>query len=98
MSVAGMPPLEVSRRIDGRLVINDGVTRATRVAKFLPDTTVTVKVIGMIPFAVGGGWLGRMPQRSGSSRDWAFCPGHPGRISANLWKRQNKTAVIHDIP
>ena len=32
MSVAGMPPLEVSRGTDGELVINDGVTgqRASR--------------------------------------------------------------------
>ena len=30
LSVAGMPPLEVSRGTDGELVINDGVTRATR--------------------------------------------------------------------
>jgi hypothetical protein len=44
MSVVGMPPLEVSRGSDGELVINDGVTRATRVAKYLPGTPVTVEV------------------------------------------------------
>jgi hypothetical protein len=54
MSVAGIPPLEVSRGADGHLVINDGVTRATRVAKYLPGTLVTVEVIGMLPVAVGG--------------------------------------------
>ncbi len=54
VSVAGMPPLEVSRGADGELVINDGVTRATRVAKYLPGTTVTVEVIGAIPVSVGG--------------------------------------------
>ena len=54
MSVAGMPPLEVSRGIDGELVINDGVTRATRVAKYFPGTTMTVEVTGMIHAAVGG--------------------------------------------
>jgi hypothetical protein len=32
-SIAGMPPIEVSRATDGELVINDGVTRATRVAR-----------------------------------------------------------------
>ncbi len=53
-SVAGMPPLEVSRGTDGELVINDGVTRATRVAKYIPDTSVTVEVTGTIPAAVGG--------------------------------------------
>lgn len=54
MSVAGMPPLEVSRGIDGGIVINDGVTRATRVAKYLPGTLVTVEVTGVLPVAVGG--------------------------------------------
>ncbi len=54
MSVEGMPPLEVSRGLDGELVINDGVTRATRVAKYLPGTPVTVEVTGVIPVAVGG--------------------------------------------
>jgi hypothetical protein len=53
-SVAGMPPLEVSRGIDGELVINDGVTRATRVAKYLPGTLVPVEVAGALPVAVAG--------------------------------------------
>src|SRR5687768_637038 len=52
MAVAGMPPLEVSRGADGHLVINDGVTRATRVAKYPPGTSVTVEVSGKPP--VGG--------------------------------------------
>lgn len=43
-SVAGMPPLEVTEAADGELVINDGVTRATRVAKFLPGQNVPVEV------------------------------------------------------
>jgi hypothetical protein len=54
LSVIGMPPLEVSRGSDGELVINDGVTRATRVAKYLPGTLVTVEVIGTLPVAVRG--------------------------------------------
>src|SRR3954468_8303385 len=54
LSVAGMPPLEVSRGSDGELVINDGVTRATRVAKYLPGTSVTVEVTGTLPVAVCG--------------------------------------------
>ncbi len=54
MSVAGMPPLEVSRGSDGELVINDGVTRASRVAKYLPGTQVIVEVTGTLPVAVGG--------------------------------------------
>jgi len=52
-SVEGMPPLEVSRGTDGELVINDGVTRATRVAKFLPGVKVRVEVIDDLPIPVG---------------------------------------------
>jgi hypothetical protein len=55
MSVAGMPPLEVSLGIDGELVINDGMTRATRVAQYFPGTPVTVEVTGALPVAVDGG-------------------------------------------
>lgn len=54
LSIDGMPPLEVSRGVDGELVINDGVTRATRVAKYLPGELVTVEVTGLLPVAVGG--------------------------------------------
>ena len=53
-SVAGMPPLEVSRGTDGHLVINDGVTRATRVAKNLPGVKVPVEVVRPLPVAVAG--------------------------------------------
>ncbi len=52
-TIVGMPPLEVSRGRDGGLVINDGVTRATRVAKLLPGIMVTVEVTGSLPVAVG---------------------------------------------
>jgi hypothetical protein len=45
-STAGMPRLVVYRASDGELVIYDGVTRATRVAKLLPGQTVSVEVIG----------------------------------------------------
>lgn len=51
-STNGMPPLEVSRGIDGAYVINDGVTRATRVARYLPGHLVTVEVIDEIPISV----------------------------------------------
>jgi hypothetical protein len=47
-SVAGMPSLEVKRGSDGDLVIFDGVTRATRVAKYLPGTPITVEVTGQL--------------------------------------------------
>ena len=45
-STVGMPRLVVYRGTDGELIIYDGVTRATRVAKLLPDQTVPVEVIG----------------------------------------------------
>ena len=48
-----MPPLLVSRGSDGELVINDGVTRASRVAKLLPGTPVRVEVIDDLPIPVG---------------------------------------------
>jgi hypothetical protein len=47
--MAGMPPLEVTEAADSELVINSGVTRATRVAKFLPGQTVRVEVIDYLP-------------------------------------------------
>ena len=52
-STDGMPPLEVSRGTDGALVINDGVTRAVRVARYAPGANVTVEVIDELPVAVG---------------------------------------------
>jgi hypothetical protein len=48
-----MPPLEVSRGSDGELVINNGVTRATRVAMLLPGSLIRVEVIDDLPIAVG---------------------------------------------
>jgi hypothetical protein len=47
-STAGMPPLLVYEGSDGVLEIYDGVTRATRVAKLLPGTTVQVEVVGKL--------------------------------------------------
>ncbi len=40
-----MPPPWVYRGFDGALVISDGVTRATRVAKLLPGVLKRVEVI-----------------------------------------------------
>ena len=54
VSTEGMPPIEVSRGSDGELVINDGVTRATRVAKYLPGTPVPVEVTGTLSVPVAG--------------------------------------------
>ena len=45
-STVNMPRIFVYRAADGVLVIYDGVTRATRVAKLLPGQSVTVEVIG----------------------------------------------------
>jgi hypothetical protein len=49
----GMPVIEVSRGTDGELVINDGVTRAVRVAQLLPGVLVTVELIDDLPIPVG---------------------------------------------
>jgi hypothetical protein len=49
LSLDGMPPLQVIRGKDGHLRINDGVTRATRAAKFRPGEMVPVEVIQTIP-------------------------------------------------
>jgi len=46
VSTAGMPPLEVTEGKDGELMINDGVTRATRIYRFgKPGACVPVIVI-----------------------------------------------------
>lgn len=42
-SLLGMPPLQLTRGKDGRLRINDGVTRATRAAKLRPGDAITLK-------------------------------------------------------
>jgi hypothetical protein len=47
-SSAGMPPLIVYEGTDGFLVIYNGVTRATRIAKLAPGTFVRVEVIGRL--------------------------------------------------
>jgi hypothetical protein len=53
LSIDGMPPPEVKRGSDGELVIYDGVTRATRVAKYLQGTPITVEVTGELSAPVG---------------------------------------------
>jgi hypothetical protein len=45
-STVGMPAPWVYRGSDGALVISNGVTRATRVAKLLPGVLVRVEVVG----------------------------------------------------
>jgi hypothetical protein len=53
-SIDGMPAPEVKRGSDGELVIYNGVTRATRVAKYMPGTVITVEVTGTLKSPVGG--------------------------------------------
>lgn len=48
-SLTGMPTLEVTVAADGELVINSGVTRATRVAKYFPGQLGRVEVIDCLP-------------------------------------------------
>ena len=48
VSTDAMPPLLVFRATDEELVISDGVTRATRIAKLLPGIKVFVEVIGTL--------------------------------------------------
>lgn len=45
-SAAGMPPIWVYEGSDGCLLIYNGVTRATRIARLSPGTLVPVEVIG----------------------------------------------------
>lgn len=47
-SAAGMPPLWVYEASDGVLVVYNGVTRATRIAKLSPGTLIRVEVIGRL--------------------------------------------------
>lgn len=53
-STHGMLLLFAYRGSDGALMLSDDVTRATRVAKLLPGTTVRVEVIGAFPQPCGG--------------------------------------------
>jgi hypothetical protein len=43
-----MPPLLAYEAADGVLVLYDGITRATRIAKLLPGALVLVQVIGKL--------------------------------------------------
>jgi hypothetical protein len=52
-SSAGMPPIIVYEGVDGALVIYNGVTRATRIAKLSPGTVVRVQVLGRLRKAYG---------------------------------------------
>jgi hypothetical protein len=47
-STAGMPALTVLEASDGALVVYNGITRATRIAKLSPGTLVSVEIIGRL--------------------------------------------------
>ena len=46
-----MPPPWVYEGTDGVLMLYNGVTRATRIAKLAPGTLIRVEVIGQLPRA-----------------------------------------------
>jgi hypothetical protein len=50
-STVGMPPPWVYEGTDGVLILHNGVTRATRVAKLSPGTVIRVEVVGKLPKA-----------------------------------------------
>lgn len=52
-SALGMPPPWVYEGTDGELVIFNGVTRATRIAKLAPGTLIRVDVVGAIRATFG---------------------------------------------
>jgi hypothetical protein len=53
-SSVGMPSPWVYEASDGVLVLYNGITRATRVAKLAPGTTIQVEVVGTLRRAYGG--------------------------------------------
>lgn len=56
-SAAGMPPPWVYRGADGELMLFNGVTRATRIAKLSPGAFIRVEVVGSL-----GGTVGHLPK------------------------------------
>ncbi len=52
-SQVGMPPPWVYRGSDGVLMLSDGVTRATRIAKLCPGATIRVEVVQTVRVPLG---------------------------------------------
>lgn len=50
-SAVGMPPPWVYEGTDGVLVLYNGVTRASRIAKLAPGVLIRVEVVGKLPRA-----------------------------------------------
>jgi hypothetical protein len=53
-SSAGMPPPWVYEAADGVLVLYNGITRATWIAKLAPGATIRVEVVGKLRRAYAG--------------------------------------------
>ena len=53
-STNGMPPPWVYEGTDGVLMLYNGVTRATRIAKLSPGASIRIEVIGKLPKAFAG--------------------------------------------
>jgi len=53
-STVGMPPPWVYEGTDGTLILYNGVTRATRIAKLTPGILIRVEVLGKLPRAFAG--------------------------------------------
>ncbi len=49
-----MSPLWIYEGSDGVLILYNGVTRATRIAKLAPGVLIRVEVIGRLPRAFAG--------------------------------------------
>jgi hypothetical protein len=53
-SATGMSPPWAYEGTDGILMLYNGVTRATRIAKLAPGTPIQIEVIGQLPKAFAG--------------------------------------------
>jgi hypothetical protein len=53
-SMTGMPPPWVYEASDGALVVYNGVTRATRIAKLSPGTLIRMEVVGKLRRSAAG--------------------------------------------
>jgi hypothetical protein len=47
-TTTGMPPLVAYHTLDGAIMVWDGVTRATRVAKLLPGQLIRIEILGTV--------------------------------------------------
>jgi hypothetical protein len=52
-STTGMPAPWAYRGTDGELMLTNGVTRATRIAKLSPGTIIRVEIVGDLRGSVG---------------------------------------------